>query len=146
MRDAAEEIFADRTDDAAISYAIKVLSANGPTWWALRVLLNGYKPENESFIMYMMSKLRFEIEDEDHWHAVVYGIVDAIYYKNAELPRSILTLCYERSLCRSCREELLSFLYKKRWLTPEMKKECYYDASYSIGKFAEEHKFEKADI
>jgi len=118
----------------------------GPEWWTLSVLIKNYEPEYERIILYMMSKMDFVIEDHNYWHEVVYDVVKSAFYENVKLPESIVTFAYERSLCRNCRKKLLEYMYQKDWLTPDMEKECYFDAEKKIVEFAEKHNFKKIII
>lgn len=144
VQEVAQGIFKKRTDQDAVDYALVRLGMRGPEWWTLSLLINAYVPENEQIIFYMMNKLSFDLEDEDYWHAVVYSVIGAIYDRKLDMPRSILNLIYERSLCRNCRKNVFEEMYRKGYVTPEMEKECYYDANEEIVDFAKEHKFKKA--
>jgi len=144
VRDEAEDIFIRRTDTDAVDYAIMRLGMRGPEWWTLHLLIMRYVPENEQIICYMMNKLSFDLESKDCWHGAVSAVIDAIYDCKIDLPQSILSIVYERSLCRNCRMNAFRELYKKGWVTPEMEEECYFDANDDLVEFAEEHHFKKA--
>ena len=50
--------------------------------------------------------------------------------------KHLLPLLYEHTPCSCCRESVLRSMAKHRMLTEEILKECLYDSSYEIRRFA----------
>lgn len=137
----SEDLYKERTDPEAVNNSLKEVLNGGPSLYYISLLKNYEKVDLNILINYL-NKLDVSYTDLTDWHSIIYYISKADE-KNLNLPKEILYLAYEKSLCRGCRYRILQQLYDRNLLPDDIQKECYYDGNIDIIEFAKEHHFKR---
>ena len=145
VRFVAEKIFEKRKGMDIVNYSLDILNKDFDNSLCFNALLNNYNKVDLNYLLSYLKNMKIDYDENTNWHNIIYYI--SISNKNnLKLPKEILLLSYNFSLCRNCRFRILKLLHKRGFLTKEIENECYYDGNLDIINYAKENKFNKIDL
>ena len=131
LKDSALEALSYMTDPAIAEYAKKKLMAHEWDHYReyLEMLVINCRPEDEEFLLEELNQIRIDEDDMSEWHAIV---MDITHSKNVQMPESILTWVYEKTLCSCCRKDVVSIMIVRNMFPEKFRRECMHDSDMDI--------------
>lgn len=103
---------------------------------AFPLLVKNYRSEDEEWLYNFVKRLPIDYDNESGWHNYHFAIREAFDDGVKGLPKRLLHLMYEQTLCSMCREFTLKLMGKRRMLSKELLTECLYDSNDEVREYA----------
>ena len=113
--------------DAVYDFALSILDSDKNTE-AVEMLLMNYRPEIDARLFEIIKSYEIDYDSTYDWHSVTSAVI-AASDAGARIPKKYLLYVYENTLCSYCRNNAVTALSKRRWLSSDIIEECRYDSN-----------------
>jgi hypothetical protein len=130
--DMMQHIPSDRIHDYAISHIKEKKEVAN----SLSLLCYCYNPEDEATLKEGVKGVPVSYND-GVWHGLYMDVENLLERSSFSFEPSMFIHMYKKTLCSSCRSNLIQVMYKRKVLPIELLEECLYDSHEDTRRFAE---------